>query len=1264
MPLLYSLPPNDVIVTTACLAFWKYDDIDEIVEQMHRHLGKNFFLEVQYHHTDKQREINRHILDVKAKLNIPLIMGCDSHYILMEEKIERESLLLAKNMEYGDEEGWFMDYPSGEEAYERFIKQGVLSPAQIEEAMNNTNVFLEVEQYNSPVFTKDIKMPTLYPDKTQDEKDAIYENLVWEKWNECKNEIPSEKWAEYEKEIRYEVDIVKQTFHSDYFLVDYEIVKEGKRLGGVITATGRGSSVSFITNKLLGFTDVDRIAAKVKMYPERFMSPTRILEAKTLADLDLNLADPAPFAQAQINVLGENHSAPMVSYGTLRASAAWKMYARAQNVDFETANSISEQIRKYELDLKHADLDEKDEVDIIPYIGEKYRDIYTESTKYLGLIADWKIAPCSYLLYQKNIRREVGLVRTKEHICCAMDGKWAEEYKFLKNDLLRVAVVQLIHETYERIEKKQHTVNELLEICTPTNKVWDIYKKSCTLGINQVEQQGTARRAAVYKPQTIPELCAFIAAIRPGFKSMYKTFETREPFDYGIPTFDNLIQTPEMPFTFVLYQEMSMAALNFAGIPLSECYEIVKNIAKKRTEKVLKYKDMFISGFKSAIAAAENKTESESQEIAERIWQILEDSSAYSFNACLAEDTIIQRVGFRSDKYNPTIGEMYKIKTDQEYAIKTGHKALHDKYKSRGYGNALSMYDDMRIYKNNIVGIYPAGTRDVYKVISENGKSIVCTDNHKFPTPCGIKHLSELKVGDQLYVKGGYEKNKTNYNFTNGIFATNVPQKGELGFQKNPNGNSVLYNNFRNSQVCKNAPCKLCGVEYSDAKRFEVHHKDFNRYHNAESNYLWCCVSCHKKEHYKNGRKKAHEKGYPTQTESITDIIPVGRQETYDVEMADPAHTVVSEGGIVASNSHSYSVALDSLYCAYLKSHYPLAFYETFLRLLEIKGEKDRMIEVKKEAEDHFRINFPAFKFGQDNRTITADTVKNEITNSLISVKEFNAAAAESLYELSKSNYDSFVDMLLAMKEQKIQKNLIDNLIKIEYFSPQFGNQRELLRIRDMFDFFKGGEAKLIKKDSVDEAYAIEIIKRYSKQGRDELKSYELENDITATLGRRIADLKKQLKSAQKQNSDKATSLETEINTVTEQKEKISIEHARSMMVEFEGTIKKQNLPDLDFKLRIQNQADILGYSDLTTGRDEDRKTLLIEAIFPQKKDGQTWGYAVYTRSLGSGKTARLTVKQTQYERKPIEKNNIIVAVDLWKNKKGYWYLEKYERIG
>jgi len=139
---------------------------------------------------------------------------------------------------------------------------------------------------------------------------------------------------------------------ADYFLLDYEIVKRSEELGGMLTRTGRGSIVSFITAKLLGFTTVDRISATVQLFPERFMTKERILDAKTLPDIDFNLGNPEVFAQAQIDIMGEGHSYPMLAYGTLRIKAAWKLYARAKDIDFEIANSVSDEIGKFELAKK------------------------------------------------------------------------------------------------------------------------------------------------------------------------------------------------------------------------------------------------------------------------------------------------------------------------------------------------------------------------------------------------------------------------------------------------------------------------------------------------------------------------------------------------------------------------------------------------------------------------------------------------------------------------------------------------------------------------------------------------------------------------------------------------------------------------------------------------------------------------------------------------------------------------------------------------
>ena len=38
------------------------------------------------------------------------------------------------------------------------------------------------------------------------------------------------------------------------------------------------------------------------------------------------------------------------------------------------------------------------------------------------------------LLYDKNVSEEIGLIKTKEGICCNLDGYNCDVYKYLKND--------------------------------------------------------------------------------------------------------------------------------------------------------------------------------------------------------------------------------------------------------------------------------------------------------------------------------------------------------------------------------------------------------------------------------------------------------------------------------------------------------------------------------------------------------------------------------------------------------------------------------------------------------------------------------------------------------------------------------------------------------------------------------------------------------------------------------------------------------------
>lgn len=284
IPLILSLPKDDVWVTSACVAYWQYDDIDDITKRFIEHFENNFFLEVQYHLTEKQQRLNDRILNLASRTGTKIIMGCDSHYIYENEAQNRTDYIYSKGIEYPEETGWFMDYPDGDTAYARFAKQGILGDTEIKEAMQNTSVFLNVEEYTSPVFNDEIKLPSLYPDKPQEWRDEEYKRLVYAGWDAYKDKIDPALHEQYEAEIAAEVQTVIDTHMADYFIDNYHIIKQGKANGGQLTKSGRGSAVSFLTNKLLGFTEVDRVSASVKMYPERFMSTTRILQSGSLPD--------------------------------------------------------------------------------------------------------------------------------------------------------------------------------------------------------------------------------------------------------------------------------------------------------------------------------------------------------------------------------------------------------------------------------------------------------------------------------------------------------------------------------------------------------------------------------------------------------------------------------------------------------------------------------------------------------------------------------------------------------------------------------------------------------------------------------------------------------------------------------------------------------------------------------------------------------------------------------------------------------------------
>lgn len=642
LDILMSLDPKDVFITTACVGGvfkYGYNEAERLIKLINDKFHGSFMLEVQYHYTEKQKEVNQFLLEMYRKYNIPLIMGTDSHYIYPEDSVLRDQRLEANHIKYEDEEGWFMDYPSDEDAYNRFITQDVLSRAQIIEAIENTNIFLTFEDVT---FDKSKKLPTIYPELTQEERNEKYRELIRQQWKFYRNSVPKDHWGEYLDGIKYEVDTITETNTSDYFLLDYELVKKGREKGGLLTYTGRGSAPSYFTNMLLGFSSIDRFALPITMYPDRFISKERLL-AGSLPDIDMNCADTTPFAEAQAEILGKWKSAPMVAFGTLKRLSAWKMYCRAEEIDYDIANKLSDALKAYERDLKYAaeeDDDAGESIRVEDYIPSEYHDLLKMSEKYMGMIDSISPHPCAYLLCQNDIRREIGIYRInsktgKKKIVYAafIDGATADAYGYLKNDLLTVDVVHVNGEAYKRIGIPQPTVPELLDMTRNDKETWSMYAKGFTLGLNQAEKEKSTEKVMRYKPKNISELSAFVAGIRPAFQSMINLLLDRKHFEYKIPALDKLLQTKELPHSFILYQEQMMTVLQYAGFSAPESYSSIKAIAKKHPEKVLPLKERFLEGFSQRLQNEESVDANTAKATSEQVWVIISDACGYGFNS-------------------------------------------------------------------------------------------------------------------------------------------------------------------------------------------------------------------------------------------------------------------------------------------------------------------------------------------------------------------------------------------------------------------------------------------------------------------------------------------------------------------------------------------------------------------------------------------------------------------------------------------------------
>lgn len=1030
---------KDIVCMTACQAgrlsrlvcSYKIEEAKQWVNKLQAAFDY-VAVEIQSHKTDSQYEANYRLFEFAKQNNLPFVVSCDAHYLSTNKAYAQSKfVLIGEDREVG--ESYVDCYLQSEDDVRRNLND--FDDEDISKAINETaHIASMIEEYDIGMLDG-FQMPkTIVPNGYNSHMEYL-RYLIYSTFDKKFSHLPEEEQQKRRDRIEMELPVLEYVDYVDYFLMVHDLLAEA-RAEGVVLGPARGSAAGCLCLYMLDVTQIDSVLWDLDF--ARFASRSR---RGTLADIDIDIArrDRKKLIRIAERLFGEKNVAPICTFNTLSTKVAIRDLGKCLNEDEtspyfdkipysirnEVANaipavkSIDELGQETEKELLLKDLLSQ---------NPKLQKYYEEFPLWFELVMELESLPKSMGTHAAGCIIAPKPIVEYAPLCNGKDGmkqlsiemnNCMTDLKLVKMDFLGLKTLDTIDDTLTAANLTWDDVNfNTLNFHDKETYDATYGSSNCTCCF-QFESSESQQMCVEAKADSPLDVIAISALNRPGAKESFPEYCKNKfhPEDADV-VHPDLLELFAETHGVLIYQEECMAIFRYAGFDDDSLDDCRKAISKKKVDVMAKMEPQFKDGL---------KIKGWTEEQCNKMWDLVLKQAGYSFNKCVSGDTVLWRDAGRS-KYRPTVAEMYKIKHDGKYARATGHRSLHSKYINNrfGFGHTLSMFEDGRIHPNRIIDIYYSGQREVFRIITESGKEIKATSNHKFPTVNGEKQLCELQIGDSLYTKGEYEICTNKYNLTDGNFEKNYPVKGQFGFQKKNISPDTLFHEEVQRHILRKDCCEICGARYESNARFELHHIDFDRTHNDLSNYQWLCCSCHKKVHYVGGRTRKGEKGYPVVIDKIVQIIPCGAEDVYDIKMADPAHNFVTSSGIVTCNSHACAYGLLSYITAYLKTHYPVEYLSSCLT--QDSDNPTRLSVVINEAR-RLGIKVLPPNINKSNRDFTPLPDKNSILFGLLAIKGLGESIVDTI--IANRPYKSFDEFI----EKVPQKTAVIQLIKAGAFT-------------------------------------------------------------------------------------------------------------------------------------------------------------------------------------------------------------------------------------
>lgn len=989
------------------------------------------------------------------------ILICDTYYLDAED--HQAKVLLHKIKGTFHYQSRNQHFKSLEEVCEEVLEMFTTKPENVEifhKALANIQVVVDGCNFQIP--TGKVHLPRYNMTKEEADQYETNEDLFWGVITDALVKLDVEDKEPYYERIEREYDIIFRGGFIDYFLILRDVVNWAEA-NDVMVGTGRGSAGGSLVAMLMNITKVDPL--QYDLIFERFLNESRI--GKGLPDIDIDFASKGRLrVKAYMEERFGKHNVCFIgTYTGMKTKSTFRELLRLRGEQPQTINYYSAIIS--ESNESMADLfREAAQVPKLKEYFNQFPDVINNIPLILGQAKTSSIHAAGVII-TPNVDEDGNEMQIYDWLPCKIvddnlisewEGEQLDSAGFLKADILGLGQLDKLSDMLKLIEQRYGEKIDLNFIDINDPEVYELFKKGLTQDVFQFGTDGLAAYCRDVAPTSITELAVMNALHRPGpmdvdaHTDYIKIKFGKKDAEYDWGTEEVLKDT----YGLLVYQEQAIRIVQrVGGFTLTEGDGVRKSTGKKDLQKMQSYKEKFIEG------SVKNGCPEYQANV---IWNKIEQFAGYGFNKCISGDEKFYKVGHQKNiglsSWQPTIGEMYKIKNYSGYAKSTGHIHLHRKYKHWGYGSAFSLDDRHRLVRNKIKDIFYSGVQNIYRVTVESGEYIDVTLNHKFPLPDGSeKQLKQLGIGDELIINDGYRQDPCSYIWNLGT--SNVPKKGQMGFQKM----DTPYTRFleiRKELLIQHKVCQICNKKH---RRLEVHHRDGDHGNSEKSNMVVLCPSCHKKEEYKLGRVTMGKKGLYTRYEKIKSIHFLKMGEVYDVEMEHPYHTFVTKNNIVTSNSHAVEYSLIGYQTQWLKKYFPLEFWTVSLQYAKDDEIHQRINEINKFE----GINLSGPDVNKSRDVFYTDWETNTIYWSLPKIKQIADKATASIITEREANgeFYSLEEFHKRLKGKSVDSRVVKNLIFAGAFDNIYG-VREPIERKKILDEY-AGLYPLSKLDYTDE---------------------------------------------------------------------------------------------------------------------------------------------------------------------------------------------------